>query len=101
MPNTATYPIAAEFSGIAASSSPPITPPLGLPDHQGSSEHNPFFFFAAPPAGIGAVKSAESTLRPGARRTPLVLRILIALATAFGTMVVMGFLAQTGARGHV
>ena len=49
-----------------------------LPDHSGQARSLEVEFFAGPPAEIGTVKSAESTLRPGGQPKPLQVRLLIA-----------------------
>src|SRR5579864_5482313 len=94
MSNPAICPQTARFSSDSAPSGQPITILETLPDHQGSAEHKSFLFFAAPPAEIGTLRSAESALRQGAGRIPLILRFVIAGAIAFGTFVLMGVLAS-------
>jgi hypothetical protein len=51
-----------------------------LPDHSGQRRPAEVEFFAEPPAEIGKVKSAESTLRPGRESMPLAMRLLIGIA---------------------
>ncbi len=49
-----------------------------LPDHSGQQRGAEAEFFAEPPAEIGKVRSAESTLKPGRQPMALPLRLLIA-----------------------
>jgi hypothetical protein len=48
-----------------------------LPDHSGQQRPAEVEFFAEPPAEIGKVISAESTLRPGRQPVPFGVRLLI------------------------
>ena len=50
-----------------------------LPDHSGKQRPTEVEFFAEPPAEIGKVKSAESTLRPGRQPMPFQVRLLIGI----------------------
>lgn len=51
-----------------------------LPDHSGQQRPAEVEFFAEPPAEIGKVKSAESTLRPGRQPKAFGVRLLIGSA---------------------
>src|SRR5262249_2569061 len=51
-----------------------------LPDHSGQRRSVEMEFFAEPPAEIGKIKSAESTLKPGRESMPFPLRLLLSIA---------------------
>ena len=61
-----------------------------LPDHSGQRRLAEVEFFAEPPAEIGKVKSAESTLRPGREPMALPVRLLIGIL-AGGVFVFGGY----------
>src|SRR3569833_2040946 len=60
-----------------------------LPDHRHQPRANPVDFLAPPPAEIGPLSSAESTLRAGRKPIPLILRLL--MGTAFAGAIVYAF----------
>lgn len=59
-----------------------------LPDHSGQRRQAEVEFFAEPPAEIGKVKSAESTLRPG--REPMSFPVRLLIGVALGGAFVFG-----------
>ncbi len=67
-----------------------------LPDHSGQRRSKEVEFFAEPPAEIGKVKSAESTLRPGREQMPFPLRLLICIG-AGGAIVFGAYFLGRGA----
>ena len=67
-------------------------PPLEVTEHDGQPLAPDLDFFAAPPVEIGAVRSAHTSLKKGARERPLPLRIaLAALGGAVGYLLTLGF----------
>ena len=54
----------------------------GVPDHRGRQRRLPVVFFAAPPAQIGQLRSAESTLGGGGIELGLPLRLALAAVVA-------------------
>jgi len=66
-----------------------------LPDHRGRMEHVRFLFFASPPAEIGALRSAESTVHYGRGPKPVAVRLGIGLGIGVILSVTITWLSST------
>ena len=72
-------------------------PPPTVTEHNGEPLAADGEFFVAPPAEIGAIRSAHTSLKKGERAKPMPIRAAIVLAAgAVGFLLAMGFHRMTG-----
>jgi hypothetical protein len=64
-----------------------------IPDHRGNPPQPPFLLFVEPSPEIGAIKSAESTVRQGGGPMSMTRRLIIALGVGGGILVLIASLA--------
>jgi len=67
-------------------------PPPDVTEHNGEPLAPDLDFFLAPPAEIGAIRTAHTSLKKGVRERPVPLRVVLALAAgAVGFLLTLGF----------